>query len=207
MRWYTHLHLLPPSVLLINAGAIFHNRRLALPSRLRHTDTRRQPMNTLTSVKPVTRTRPFIRRILVAVDLTARCLGTAEYAVNIAKSFGASVVFVYVHPTETMLNFITRGGYDLVDAKQRDQRYALISLTDTVSKKYPFCSQTFLVGEPAETVAAFAREIEADVIIVGSHHPSLVTKLLHLDQAPRMVRLASCPVLVYHDESGEKCPG
>jgi nucleotide-binding universal stress UspA family protein len=162
-------------------------------------------MNTLTSAKPATQTRPFIRRILVAVDLTARCLGTAEYAVSIAKSFGASVVFVYVHPTETMLNFITRGGYDLIDAEQRDQRHALISLTDTVSKKYPFCTQTFLVGEPAQTVAAFAQEIEADLIIAGSHHPGFLTTLLHSDQAPQIVHLASCPVLVYHgDDNGEK---
>jgi nucleotide-binding universal stress UspA family protein len=162
-------------------------------------------MSTLTSAKPVTRTRPFIRRILVAVDLTARCLGTAEYAINIAKSFGASVVFVYVHPTEPMLDFITRGGYDLIDAEQRDQRHALISLTDSVSKKYPFCTQTFLVGEPAQTVAAFAQEIEADLIIAGSHHPSFLTTLLHLDQAPQIVHLASCPVLVYHGgDNGEK---
>ena len=162
-------------------------------------------MNTLASAKPVTRTRPFIRRILVAVDLTARCLRTADYAVNIAKSFGASVVFVYVHPTETMLDFITRGGYDLIDSVQRDQRHALISLTDAVSKKYPFCTQTFLVGEPAQTVAAFAREIEADLIIAGSHHPSFLTTLFHVDQAPKIVHLASCPVLVYHrDNHSEK---
>jgi nucleotide-binding universal stress UspA family protein len=162
-------------------------------------------MNTLTSAKPVTRTRPFIRKIVAAVDLTARSLGTAEYAVNIAKSFGASVVFVYVHPTESMFNFITDGGYSLIDSEQRNQRHALISLTDTVSEKYPFCTQTFLVGEPAETVAAFAREIEADLIIAGSHHPSFLATLLHLDQAPKMLHLASCPVLVYHgDDDSEK---
>lgn len=159
-------------------------------------------MSTLTTAKPVTRTRPFIRRILVAVDLTARSLETAEYAVNIAKSFGASVVFVYVHPTETMLDFVTRGGYDLIDSEQRNQRQALISLTDTVSKKYPFCTQTFLVGEPAQTVANFAQEIDADLIIAGSHHSSLLTTLLHVDQAPKIVRVASCPVLVYHGEHG-----
>ena len=162
-------------------------------------------MNTLTSAKPVTRTRPFIRRIAVAVDLTARSVGTAEYAVHIAKSFGASVVLVYVHPTETMFNFVTGGGYDLVDSEQRNQRLALISLTETVSKKYPFCTQTFLVGEPAETVTAFAREMEADLIIVGSHRPSFVATLLHANQAPKMVHSASCPVLVYHgDNDGEK---
>ena len=161
-------------------------------------------MNTLTSAKPVTRTRPFIRKILVAVDLTARSLETAEYAVNIAKSFGASIVFVYVHPTETMFNFITGGGYDLIDSEQQNQRHSLMNLTDTVSKEYPFCTQTFLVGEPAETIADFAREIEADLIIAGSHHPSFLATLLRLDQAPKMVRMASCPVLVYHgDDDGQ----
>jgi len=161
-------------------------------------------MNTLTSAKPVTRTRPFIRRILVAVDLTARCLGTAQYAVNIAKSFGASIVFVYVHPAETMFDFVTGGGYDLIDSEQLNQRHALMKLTDAISKEYPFCTQTFLVGEPAETVANFAREIEADLIIAGSHHPSLTTKLLHLDQAPKMVHLANCPVLVYQSDDSKR---
>lgn len=157
-------------------------------------------MNTLTSAKPVTRTRPFIRKIVAAVDLTARSLGTAKYAVSIAKSFGASVVFVYVHPTESMFNFVTGGGYDLVDSEQWNQRHSLMNLTETVAKVYPFCTQTFLVGEPAETVAAFARKIEADLIIAGSHHPGFVTRLLHLDQAPKMVQLATCPVLIYHAE-------
>jgi nucleotide-binding universal stress UspA family protein len=157
-------------------------------------------MNTLTSPEPITRSRPFVRKIAVAVDLTARSLGTAEYAVEIAKSFGASVVFVYVHPTETMFNFITAGGYDLIDTEQRNQRHALISLTDAVSKKYPFCTQTFLVGDPAEAVTAHAREIEADLIIVGSHDPSYFTSLLHLDQAPKVIHSARCPVLVYHGE-------
>lgn len=157
-------------------------------------------MKTLTSAKPMTRTGPFIRKILVAVDLTERSLGTAKYAANLAKSFGASVVLVYVHPSETMLNFVTDGGYDLIDSEQRDRRHALMSLTDTVSKEYPFCTQTFLVGEPAETVANFAREIEADLVIAGSHHPSFTTKLLQLDQAPKLVRLANCPVLIYQGD-------
>ena len=154
-------------------------------------------MNTLASPEPVIRTRPFIRKIVAAVDLTERSFATAEYAVKVAKSFGASLVFVYVHPTESMFNFITNGGYDLIDSEQQNQRHTLISLTDTVSKNYPFCSQTFLVGDAAEAVPAYAREIEADLIIVASHHPSFLTSALHLDQAPKIIRDATCPVLVY----------
>jgi nucleotide-binding universal stress UspA family protein len=75
-----------------------------------------------------------------------------------------------------------------------------MSLTDIVAKEYPFCTQTFLVGEPAETVAEFAREIETDLIIASSHHPSFLTTLLHLDQPPKMVHLAGCPVLVHQED-------
>jgi universal stress protein F len=157
-------------------------------------------MHSLAFQDPTTQRRPFIRKIVVAVDLTARSRATAEYAVNVAKSFGASLVFVYVHPTETMFNFITNGGYDLIDTEQHNQRHALISLTDTVSKRYPFCSQTFLVGDPAAGVMTYAQEIEADLVITASHHPSLLTSLLHLDQAPKMMRQAACPVLVYQGE-------
>jgi nucleotide-binding universal stress UspA family protein len=159
-------------------------------------------MNSLVSQAPVTETRPFIRKIVVAVDLTARSLATAEYAVAVAKSFGASLIFVYVHPTESMFNFVNDGGYSLIDREQHNQRHALTSLTDMVSKDYPFCSQTFLIGDPAEGVVSYAQEIDADLIIAASHHPSFLASAFHFDQAPKMIRQATCPVLVYQGEEG-----
>src|SRR5690348_13570025 len=116
-------------------------------------------MNSLVSQEPVTGVRPFIRKIVAAVDLTAHSLTTAEYAVKVAQSFGASLVFAYVHPTETMFNFVMNGGYDLIDGEQQNRRHALINLTETVSREYPFCAQTFLVGEPAVEIAKYAQEI------------------------------------------------
>jgi nucleotide-binding universal stress UspA family protein len=157
-------------------------------------------MRTLTSPQADTRTPPFIRKIVVAVDLTARSLETAEYAVNIAKSLGASVVFVYVHPDEMTLSFTAAGRYDVIDFEQRNPRRALVSLAETASKKYPFCTQTFLVGDTARTVVEYARDIAADLIIAGSHQPSFVATLLQLDHAPKIMRLAPCPVLVYRGE-------
>ena len=157
-------------------------------------------MNALTSPEPATRTPRFVRNIVVAVDLTARSLETAEYAINIAKPLGASVVFVYVYPTEMTLSFIAAGRYDLIDSEQRDQCRALISLTDAALKQYPFCTQTFLVGNTAEQVVEYAREIDADLIVAGSHHPGFLTSLLQLEEASKMVRLATCPVLVYRSQ-------
>jgi nucleotide-binding universal stress UspA family protein len=158
-------------------------------------------MNTSASPEPVTRTRQFICKIVVAVDLTARSFGTAEYAINIAKPLGASVVFVYVYPDDMTFSFVAAGRYDLIDAEQRDQQHALQSLTETALQTYPFCSRVFLVGNPAKKVVEYAHDIEADLIIAGSHQPGFLASLLQLEQAPKMVRLATCPVLVYRSES------
>ena len=154
-------------------------------------------MNVLASEQPATRSKPFIARILAAVDLTSRSLGTADYAASLAKSFGASLILVYVPPSESMYDFVYNGGYDLVDSQQRDQRHALISLTETVSRRYPFCTHSFLVGNPAVQIAEFAKEMDIDLIITASYHPSFFASLLHLDQAPKMIHEAPCPVLVF----------
>lgn len=105
-------------------------------------------MKSLVSEESVTHTRPFIRRVVVAVDLTDHSITTAEYAVKIARDFGASLVFVYVHPIETMFNFITGGGYDLIDEEQQHRRHALINLADAASKEYPFCTSLFWLAIP-----------------------------------------------------------
>ena len=115
-------------------------------------------MKSLVSQEPVTHIQPFIRRVVVAVDLTARSTTTSEYAVKIAKSFGASLLFVYVHPMETMFNFVMNGGYDLIDEGQLNRRYALSNLVEAACEEYPFCTSTFLVGDPAEEVANMPRD-------------------------------------------------
>jgi nucleotide-binding universal stress UspA family protein len=155
-------------------------------------------MNALTSHASVTRARPFIRKIVAAVDLTSRSLTTAQFAASVAQSFGASLILAYVHPPENMYNFVNHGGYDLVDPEQGHQRHALVSLTEAVARSYPFCSHAFLVGDPADEVVSFARDMGADLIIAASHHPTFLASLLHLDQAPKVIHRAHCPVLVFH---------
>jgi nucleotide-binding universal stress UspA family protein len=44
-----------------------------------------------------------------------------------------------------------------------------------------------------------AQERDADLIITASHRPGFLARLLYLDQAPRIMHAASCPVLVYHE--------
>jgi nucleotide-binding universal stress UspA family protein len=51
-------------------------------------------------------------------------------------------------------------------------------------------------GEPARTISQVAREVEANVIVVGDRMRSRLHRLAHRSVADRLIREASCAVLV-----------
>jgi len=51
-------------------------------------------------------------------------------------------------------------------------------------------------GSPARTVVEYAEEMDADLIVVGSHGRSLVSRVLLGDTATRVIERASVPVTV-----------
>jgi universal stress protein A len=139
-----------------------------------------------------------IKQIVVALYLSPRSEATARYALGIAQAFGASLVLVHVYPVMEVNEFMTEEDYRALDRQRQAAQEALTKLTRTLQADYPACKERFLIGEPAEQVAWLAREINADLIIMGSHRPRLLVRLFNLDQGPQMVHRAPCPVLVYH---------
>lgn len=85
-----------------------------------------------------------------------------------------------------------------MERQRRDAQAALSRLVGTLRESYPACEPTFLLGDPSEEIVGLARDLKADVIITASHHPSFLARLLNLDQAPKIMHHAPCPVLVYH---------
>jgi nucleotide-binding universal stress UspA family protein len=93
---------------------------------------------------------------------------------------------------------MTEEDYRALARQRQAAQEALTKLTKTLQADYPACEERFLIGEPAEQVAWLARELNADLIITGSHHPGLLVRLFNLDQGPQILHRAPCPVLVYH---------
>ncbi len=52
------------------------------------------------------------------------------------------------------------------------------------------------IGDPSNTIVDYAKEIEADLIIMPSHGRKGVSRLLLGSVAERVVRLSHCPVLI-----------
>ena len=142
----------------------------------------------------------FVKKIVAAVDLSPYSEATAQYALEIAKTLGASLVLVHVYEPIQMNEFITEEGFRVQEHDRQAMQQALTDLTKTLRETYPACTEKFAVGKPAEEVALVARELDADLIITACHHPSLLGELFGLDQAPKILHRAPCPVLIYHDK-------
>ena len=141
-----------------------------------------------------------VKKIVAALDLSPHSEATAQYALEIAKTLGASLVLVHVYEPIQINEFTTEEGFRVLDHDQQVMQQTLTDLTKTIQKTYSACTEKFAVGEPAEEVALAARELNADLIITASHHPSFLGRLFGLDQAPKILHRAPCPVLVYHDK-------
>jgi nucleotide-binding universal stress UspA family protein len=138
-----------------------------------------------------------LRKIIVAVDLSDHSEATARYAAEIAKCFNASLSIVYVYEPIPIGEYVCESTFTILE-DERDRLCKLLGeLTQKVKPKGVWCNAVFLVGDPAEQIAKWARNVGADLIITGSNEPTFLGRLFHLAKAPRIRHRAPCPVLVY----------
>jgi len=140
----------------------------------------------------------LMRRIVVAVDLTDHSEATANYAARIAKSFNASLYVVHVFPAAPVQGFEHRRNFRLIEQERNDLGAQLNHLAGRLRKFVPTCEPVFLTGEPAEQISGLAREVEADLVVVGGHNPTFLGGLLNLGEPPKIMHRAPCPVLIHH---------
>jgi nucleotide-binding universal stress UspA family protein len=141
-----------------------------------------------------------VKKILVAVDLSPHSERTVDYAISIARQFGASLKVIHVYSPPASMEF---GGQDICSLLEKDRQEKegrLVSLANRVRDNYPDCEYLLRTGNPAEEVARAADIVGANLIVVGRHHETFLGHLLNLDQAPKIVHRAACPVLVWEDD-------
>jgi nucleotide-binding universal stress UspA family protein len=150
-----------------------------------------------------TKTPAILRKVMVAVDLSDHSEATARYAAEIARSFGASLSVIYVYKPVPLGEYVCESTLTILE-EERDRLSKLLGeLAQKVKVNGLICKAVFLVGDPAEQIARWAREVDADMIITGSSEPTFLGRLFHLAKAPRIMHRAPCPVLVYRASSSQ----
>jgi nucleotide-binding universal stress UspA family protein len=136
-----------------------------------------------------------LETILLATDGSTASDGASEEAIDLAVQVEARLLVVSV------LGGSSRRSEAATDAgSPTDSRDSLTTEAQSIVQraKAAGANATFLVwdGDPGEAIVAAAESENADLIVVGSHGRSGVSRFLIGSVSDYVVRHAHCPVMV-----------
>ena len=135
------------------------------------------------------------RRILIALDDSAIAAHAVKVGADLATALKAQAALVYV--VDPALAFQPDSGIPAAEWAAMAKREGQSFLATTAQRTgEPPAWQFLREGKPADEILAAAREWEADLIVIGTHGRSGVSRLVLGSTAELVVRHASCPVLV-----------
>lgn len=137
------------------------------------------------------------RNILVPVDLGEQTESVLDYAVALAAKLDAKIHLLHVigrpllgAETGTV---VTETVSDAIIARCQGE---LDRLTLARASKLPFAQIPLRFGDPRMEIRAVAAEINAELIVMGTHGRRGVSRLVLGSVAESLVRTARCPVLL-----------
>lgn len=140
------------------------------------------------------------KKILFPTDFSHTGDAALELASALARDMNAKLLIVHVE--EPPLAYA--GGefyYGVPDPATEDMKQMLQEVVPKDST-VP-CEHHLVTGEPASAVTRLAESEEVDMIVMGTHGRTGVTRLLMGSVAEAIVRRAPCPVLTYRQPSAK----
>jgi nucleotide-binding universal stress UspA family protein len=141
-----------------------------------------------------------IKRILVPVDFSPGSDEALRYAVELARPLRASVHLLHVVEDRLAAGMWSADAYTTdVPGLQvnivEDAEAHLERIIPTIAGAKYGLEHDVRTGAPAATIVAFAQEVVADLIVMGTHGRTGLSHALMGSVAEQVVRTAPCPVL------------
>jgi nucleotide-binding universal stress UspA family protein len=145
---------------------------------------------------------PEIRRILCPVDFSEPSETALDYAIDLAKKFGADVQLVHVYqlPVYALPDGAMMAGPEFTTKVTTELSRALAELA---KGKTGVTLETHLVeGIPYKEVVRLSEELKADLVVMGTHGRTGLKHLLLGSVAERVVRSSKVPVITVPTSGG-----
>jgi nucleotide-binding universal stress UspA family protein len=142
---------------------------------------------------------PRVRRILFASDFSKASGKAFTTALTLAKANRATLTILHVIVPFTPIvpeQYINTATWEQIDSQTRRwSQQQLARLTEKAKKAGIRVAGLLLEGDPAQQITRAARSKRADVLVVGTHGRTGLTKFFVGSVAGRVVATASCPVV------------
>lgn len=132
-------------------------------------------------------------RILLPTDGSVGTAHVAIQAIDLARQYGATVhVF---HVVDEDVRSLVDGLGDAEDELASRGRRAVERL-EGMAREHDVAVETAIrEGHPAEAILHYADEVDADLIVAGTHARTGIERRILGSVAERLVRQADCPVM------------
>lgn len=146
----------------------------------------------------------MLRSILVPTDFSPHAATALEAAVDLARRFEAKLTLLHVYAApglvmpEAFVAASPAASRDLLDAIDR----SLADLRARTQGPGLTVTSQAIQGRPAHEICEAARQGGHDLIVIGTHGRTGITRFFLGSVAERVVRAAPCPVLVARSKSG-----
>ncbi len=133
------------------------------------------------------------KRVLVPFDFSDACVAAVEVGIELAETVDD------VHVLHVLENLATTSPLAVWDPDADEHRK--ITARNSMQEKLSDLNITNVhldvsIGNPAQTVADLAKEIDCGLVVIPSNSRSPLQRFFIGSVAERVVRLAPCPVLV-----------
>jgi nucleotide-binding universal stress UspA family protein len=144
---------------------------------------------------------PAVTRVLVPVDFSPSSRAALEYAAFVADAFGATVVVLhvweppgYVGPDTLALLPVAAAqpGWEETRGEVLREVEAFLGPAGARPRRLEVRVEA---GEPSDVILAAAAKGGADLVVIGTHGRTGLTRLLLGSVAEAVLRRAPCPVL------------
>jgi nucleotide-binding universal stress UspA family protein len=150
-------------------------------------------------------------RILLATDGSRGAELAARTAAEFSRKFGSSLYLVHVTPVSSFhSDFGAVEGPDegdmlsIYEEDAQHARYLLDEQAKQLEEEGVTVERAGLrTGEPAAEVVAFAEEVGADLVVVGSRGTGASERATMGSVSESIVRRAHCPVLVVREQESK----
>lgn len=146
---------------------------------------------------PVANPSPRKLIVLAAVDLSSAATDVTRQAAHLAASMGASLHLVRI--MEMVPTMALGSSSLLVASNARLLQLAWSELERLMQAAQPMVTDVHghvAVGDPVAKVLQLATDLEADVLVIGTHDPSKLESALFGSVASELARKAPCPVFL-----------
>jgi nucleotide-binding universal stress UspA family protein len=138
-----------------------------------------------------------MKTIVVGYDETEPAKRAIDRAAELARAFGSKVIVTSVAPVMVSVGR-SMGAIDPTSTPDEHLEELAHARAQLESKGIHDVELEAAIGEPADTIVELAEERHADLIVVGTHEPNVLERLLGQSVSASDSRQAHCDVLIVH---------